>query len=62
MFSAILHEEEPETGESGYSLGSPRIPEWYEITAVAWCGSDITEFVTEYSDHLFPKWEESLLD
>lgn len=62
MFSAILHEEEPETGESGYSLGSPRIPEWYEITAVSFCGTDITEFATEYCDHLFAKWEESLVD
>lgn len=61
-FSAIFHEEEPETGESRYSLGSPRIPEWYEITAVSFCGTDITEFVTEYCDHLFPQWEENLLD
>ncbi len=28
-----------------------------EITAVSWKGEDVTEFVTEYCDELFKKWE-----
>lgn len=62
IFSAIHHEEEPETGESGYSLGSPKIPEHYEITAVLFCGTDITDFVTQYADNLLPEWEDALLN
>ncbi len=60
VFSAILHEEEPETGEYKYSMGDPPIQTHYEITAVSFCGTDITDFVTNYADDLFPKWEEEL--
>lgn len=53
---------EKKSGEYKYSLGSPPIEERYEITAVAWRGVDVTDFVVEFCDHLFPKWEENLLD
>lgn len=53
---------EKKSGEYKYSLGSPPIQERYEITAVAWRGVDVTDFVVEFSDHLLPKWEENLLD
>lgn len=33
-----------------------------EITAVSYENNDVTEFVIEYADYLFPKWEKELLD
>jgi len=66
IFEAEFHEGEPATGEYKYSLGDPPRPPWWEITAVAWLDGkqivDITEFVAEYADNLFPKWEEELIE
>lgn len=33
-----------------------------EITAVAYEEIDVTEFVVEYADYLFPQWEKELVD
>lgn len=33
-----------------------------EIAAVAYENNDITEFVVEYADYLFPQWEKELVD
>jgi hypothetical protein len=66
IFEVEIHQAEKATGEYKYSLGDPPIPERYEITAVAWDDGtnivDITNFLTEYADHLFKKWEEQLND
>lgn len=65
-FEVEIHPAEKATGEYKYSLGDPPIPKHYEITAVAWDDGtnivDITNFLTEYADHLFSRWEEELDD
>jgi hypothetical protein len=62
VFEAEYFPAEKKQGEYQYSLGSPPIQEKYEITAVSWRGIDVTDFVVEFCDNLFPKWEEDLLD
>lgn len=66
VFEAEYHPAEKSTGEWQFSLGSPPSPAYYEITAVAWDDGinivDITNFLTEYSDKLFGRWEEELND
>lgn len=66
IFEAEYHEAEPETGECGYSRGTPKIDARWEITAVAWSDghgtTDITEFVKDHCEKLFTEWEESLND
>ena len=66
IFEVEIHPAEKATGEYGYSLGDPPVPKFYEITVVAWDDGinivDITNFLTEYSDKLFGRWEEELND
>lgn len=66
IFEAEYHPAEKREGEWNYSLGVPPKDAWYEITAVAWNDgsnvADITDFLSEHADHLFKKWEESLVD
>ncbi len=62
IFEAEYFPAEKKQGEYQYSVGSPPIPERYEITAVSWRGIDVTDFVLEFCDNLLPKWEEDLVD
>ncbi len=62
IFEAEYFPAEKKQREHQYSLGSPPIPERYEITAVSWRGIDVTDFVLEFCDNLLPKWEEDLVD
>lgn len=66
IFDVDYHPAEKKEGEWNYSLGVPPKDEWYEIKAVAWDDgtniADITDFMVHNCDHLFAKWEESLVD
>lgn len=48
------------SGESGYSLGEPPTQPIVEITAVAYNGADVTEFVVNYCDRFIFDMEETL--
>lgn len=43
-----------------YSPIEPDEKGGYEITAVAFDGTDITDFVLDFCDDLIPEWEEKL--
>lgn len=64
-FEVEFHPAEKQTGEWNYSLGDPPKEKWAEIIAVSFNDGtnivDITDFVTEYADHLLPKWEDELI-
>ena len=66
IFEAEYHPAEKEKGEWMYSLGTPPVPAWYEITAVAFNNGvetvDITDFITDYCEELLPKWDKQLND
>ena len=59
-FDIKIQPAERKSGEWMCSLGSPPLPERKFIEAAFYKGVDITEFVNEYADHLFEKWEEEI--
>lgn len=65
-FDVDYHPAEKKEGEWSYSLGVPPRPAWFEIKAVSFHNGeidvDVTDFVAEYSEELFQKWEEQLLE
>ena len=48
------------SGENGYSLGEPPTPPIVEITAVAYNGDDVTEFLINYCSKFLADYEEML--
>lgn len=61
VFEAELLPEYKQTFDK-YSPIDPPEKERYEITAVSFCGTDVTDFVTDYCDKLLPEWEDAIVE
>lgn len=51
----------PAKPERGYSLGEPPEPARYEVDRIYWRGTDITDFVYDFADHMFIEFAEDLI-
>jgi hypothetical protein len=59
---AKFHEKEPPEMSSQDNLGYPGSPAYWEVTAVYWNDTNITDFVYDHCDFLLQEFAEDLIE